>query len=98
MKIPESVKIGGVDYTVKRNVERLGDYEWSAQISFRKAEIEILKDLAPQVEERSFIHEVFHAIFSNLGYSGDSPTEKEVDEVAGAFYQVIKDNPQMFQG
>ncbi len=97
MKIPNKVKIGGITYTVNTDVERflLGD-DMSGEILFRDAEISIRKGLEPQVAERTFIHEVLHGIHANLGYMNGGEEDK-IDELAGALYALIVDNPGIFK-
>ena len=95
MRIPEKVKIGGLVYDVS-TVERLSKGDTcSAEIDFNKTTIEISSVLSPQRAKRDFLHEVTHAVFDNLGYSAHN--EKEIDEIAGSLYQIIVDNPKMFE-
>lgn len=95
MQIPKSIKVGGITYQVKES-ERLSLGEnYNAEIDYQKAVIEIQKSLEKQVAQRSFLHEVIHAIYSELGYSEHD--EKQIDELAGAFFQLIVDNPAMFK-
>lgn len=96
MKIPKAVKIGGIIYTVKTGVDRLqkGD-GYCAEIDYFKCTMEISKNSSKQKAERDFLHEVVHAIEDNLGYKDSD--EKRVDEMAGALYQLIVDNPEMFK-
>lgn len=95
MKIPGNVKIGGISYTVSY-VERLTEPDSTAEIDYDAATIELRKGMNMQRQHRDFLHEVFHAIHDNLGYYKHN--EKQIDELAGALYQVIVDNPEMFAG
>jgi hypothetical protein len=97
MKIPEKVKIGGITYEVKQGVERLNNDDFCAQIFYRTGQIEVKNGLQEQVAQRSFLHEVIHAVRSNLGYD-QSDDEHVTDELAGALYALIVDNPEMFGG
>ena len=45
--------------------------------------------------EADFIHEAVHGLFAHLGYSDHD--EKKVEELAGALYALIQDNPEMFK-
>ena len=96
MKIPKKVKIGGTTYNVITSVERLfkGD-DCSAEINYYDSIIEISRNCGEQRAKRDFLHEVVHAIYDNLGYTEHD--EKQIDELAGALYQVIVDNPEMFR-
>ena len=93
MRIPEIVKIGGLTYKVNvtENI-KLGE-DYGAEIRFRELEINI-REMPRERMNRCFLHEVFHGIYENLGYIDHD--EKQIDEVAGAFYGVIVDNPEMF--
>ena len=95
MKIPKTVKIGGIIYSVQE-VDRLtfGDSA-TAEINYRKSTIEIAKDISEQRKHRDFLHEVMHAIYDNLGYSEHN--EKQIDELAGALYQFVVDNSEVFK-
>lgn len=95
MKIPDKVKIGGITYAVKTGVERLiSGQDYSADIDYINSVIEIGKGNEGQHAERDFLHEVIHGIYSNLGYK--THDEKQIDEMAGALYALIVDNPEMF--
>jgi hypothetical protein len=95
-KIPEKVKIGGITYEVKQGVERLVKGQgYSAEIIYEDAVINLAKG-CEVIAERDLWHEVIHAIKSNLGYKNHD--EKEIDELAGALYALIVDNPEMFGG
>jgi len=95
MKIPSKVKIGGLVYTVKEtNTLSLGT-NYSGEILYSDLCINIRSSCARQQRERSFIHEVIHGIFDNLGYYDHD--EKKIDELAGALYSFIIDNPEIFE-
>ena len=93
MKIPESVKVGGLRYVVSVTPHlALGD-NYNAETCFRDLRINV-RPMQEEVMKRTFLHEVVHAIYDNLGYRIHD--EKEVDEMAGALYALIIDNPEMF--
>lgn len=93
MTIPKTVKIGGIRYRVliTENLP-LGEL-YSGEIDYRDATIRI-RPSAPAVMERTCLHELVHAMLHDLGYSEHE--EKEVDELAGALYALIVNNPAMF--
>lgn len=95
MKIPEKVKVGGITYSVKTSDRLQLGNDAIAEIDFNKATIEIWSDIDEQVARRALLHEIVHAIYSNLGYS--THDEKQIDELAGALYQVIVDNEEVFK-
>ena len=68
---------------------------YNGEVSYREFKINI-RPMAREVMERTFLHEVFHTIYDNLGYSLHD--EKVIDELAGALYAVVIDNPGLFGG
>jgi len=91
--IPSKVKIGGLSYTVNiTDWLKIGE-DFGAEIRFKDLEINVRK-MACERMQRSFLHEIFHAVFDNLGY--EEHDEKKIDEISGAFYALIVDNPEMF--
>ena len=81
MKIPKSVKIGGIVYKV--DIVPMGDD--LGQTDFRTSEIRISKDLNDNQKLASFIHEVIHCVNTQL-------TEEQVDYLALSLNQIIVDN------
>lgn len=98
MRIPKTVKIGGIVFDVKKDVERLSmGPDYSANILYDKAVIEICCGQNEQINQRDFLHEIVHGIFWNLGDMKRKNDEELVDKIAGALYQLIVDNPEMFK-
>ena len=81
MKIPKSVKIGGIVYKV--DIVPMGDD--LGQTDFRTSEIRISKDLNDNQKLASFIHEAIHCVNTQL-------TEEQVDYLALSINQIIVDN------
>ncbi len=81
MKIPKSVKIGGIVYKV--DIVQMGDD--LGQTDFRTSEIRISKDLNDNQKLASFIHEAIHCVNTQL-------TEEQVDYLALSLNQIIVDN------
>lgn len=95
MNIPDKLKIGGLTYSVyKSDVIILGP-QYTGEIDYGELIIR-LRNRAPQMMERTLWHEIFHGIYDNLGYVDHD--EKHIDELAGALYQLIVDNPELFRG
>jgi hypothetical protein len=92
MNIPQKVKIGGLTYTIFTD-PGLGP-DTAAEILYRDLTIHIHPEIAKEQKERAFLHEILHGIYNNLGY--EEQNEKQVDELAGALYALIVDNPGMF--
>ncbi len=95
MKVPSKVKIGGLTYDVIETDNITLGLEYNAEILYSSLKIN-LRPMAEQQKQRTFLHEVIHGIFDNLGYTGGND-EKHVDELAGALYALIIDNPDMFK-
>lgn len=94
MNIPQSVKIGGKVYRVEVTDKlTLGKANVSAEIDYMELVIRIHPSARGKMEA-DFWHEVVHGILDHLGYSRHN--EKKVDELANAFYMVIRDNPKIF--
>jgi Zn-dependent peptidase ImmA (M78 family) len=100
MEIPEKLRIGNMIYTVeltdkplildRKECKGLVDYEFH-KISVNNA----VQD--EQGQKQTFLHEVVHAIVRERNFALDSDdTELVVDEIASGLYQVIIDNPKIF--
>jgi hypothetical protein len=93
MKIPEKVKIGGLTYTVEETQHITFGSDYNGEVLYRDLKIN-LRPTARACMERTFLHEIIHAVFRNLGYTEHD--EGKVDELAGALYALIVDNPEVF--
>lgn len=95
MKIPKRIKVGGQVYKVEKTDKlNLGSANYSGEIDY----VNLIIRICPTVEakmELDFLHEMFHAIHSFLGYSEHD--EKKIDELANALYMIIRDNPKIFE-
>lgn len=95
MKIPESVRIAGVEYVVD-HVDDLNDGQriLMGQIDYiaHKININSKLDMDPQSEALTLLHEIFHGI-RQANRSEALPNEEEVVEMfAQGIYQVLQDN------
>lgn len=97
MNIPEKIRIGGVDFTVKYE-DRLNNGTILAygHIDYDNALIRLAPNLqSKQGECQTLLHEVFHGIAKHF----DIPIgedEDQIDKMARGLYMVIMDNPGMF--
>ena len=96
MKIPESVRIGGIDYQVCQT-SRLnnGKQICYGHIDYEKAQIELNPDVcnSPQFQGQVLWHEVLHGIANHANLSIDSGIEENIiDTFAKGIYQVLQDN------
>lgn len=94
MKIPESVKVGGITYSVQRPLicsDASGATE--GLITYAKQLIEVRSDLAGEYADLTFLHEIIHAIYRHASWEQD---EIKIDALAAALHMVLKDNPDLF--
>lgn len=88
MKIPKSLKIGGMEYKVElTEKDNMGDN--LADTDFNKSVIRIDKSADKQQQSVAFIHEILHACNNQL-------KEEEVEFLAMTIYQVLHDNKLKF--
>lgn len=90
MQIPKQVKVGGIRYKVKIVESDEVDEKVGAVISAEKCTIKLVKG-EKQFMEEAFLHELFFTI--NMEYE-----EPIVEFFAQSLYQIIVDNPTLFQG
>ena len=96
MKIPETITIGGVQYTIKWEAEPFfndaGD-EMVARILFTDSIIQISSTkMGNQMVDVSFLHEVVHGIFYCMGIVGEPKrvlNESFVEQCAHLWLQVF---------
>lgn len=96
MKIPEKVKLGGLEYDVEFTDNlKLGNLNCSAEIDYKELKIRICTDLAEKKQHHDFLHELFHAIYDFIGISEHD--EQHIDLLATALHSIITDNPEIFE-
>lgn len=89
MIIPKTIKVGGLTYDVEI-VEKMDDDTAVGKTYFQDLKIKIGK-ANPDFMEQVFMHELIHTI------NGEIP-EMECEFLAMSLYQIVKDNPQIFEG
>jgi len=99
MKIPKNIKIGWRDYKVKFVEERRdekGDY-LDGEIDFLN-HIIYIDDNLPSEDEKviAFLHEVVHGIFNSQCHSDWCDNEDLVEGVSEGLFQLMRDNPKIF--
>lgn len=95
MNIPKQIKIGGKIYQVEITDNLFtGSVNHSAEILYDDLIIRIVPHARGRMEA-DFLHEMFHGIYSHLGYCDHD--EKKIDELANALYMMIQDNPEIFE-
>ena len=97
MNIPDSVRIGGVDYSIVYK-ERIISGEGKAllgQIDFDNSRILIEPSVQSlQGQHQTLLHEIMHGIEHHFKMD---LTEDEIDNLANGVYMVAADNPDIFK-
>lgn len=94
MQIPKKIKIGGLIFKVELHenlTTGLGSYG-----QMRPADMKIVIDstIAKPMQESTFLHEIIEVINTNLELGME---HKIISALEAGLYQVIKDNPKVFQ-
>lgn len=98
MKIPKKIKIGGTVYQI-REVERIDRSELQGERVVglwveEEAAIYLDKNVSPQCEVRTLIHEVTHALFDHCNLEQKEDT---VERLSSALHMLFVDNPKLFE-
>lgn len=94
MRIPDKVRIGGLEYTVRR-VQQTGlELQAEGTISPRELMITIC-DTGTEYAKVTFLHECVHGMLEAIGIPCASHDEQQVDGLAHQLYQFLHDNPQL---
>ncbi|MCR1821283.1 hypothetical protein [Terrisporobacter muris] len=99
MKIPSKVRVGSIDYTINSKDERqiLNARQCYGVIDYEYHTIELdsgIQDI--QGLERTFLHELVHAIVKEHKINLEGDSEEVTDNLAFGLHQVIRDNPSIF--
>ena len=89
MKIPETIKVGGLTFKVII-VDDLEDDKSSARTNYQTLTIKIEK-AKEEFMKLAFLHEMFHTMNSEFD-------EEKVESLAVSLFQIITDNPKIFNG
>lgn len=98
MKIPDSVRINGVDYDVffTKHLND-GSHMCYGYINFEQSTIEINSDRgAHQHQCITLLHEIIHGIFHSQGMDNVENEEEVVQAISRGLYQVLQDNAGKF--
>lgn len=95
--IPNKVKIAGINYIIEQKEVVIieGGTNYAGACDPKNARIEILEDMPIERKEETFVHELFHAILFESGFSVHD--EELVDRSSRILYQVLKDNDLFFK-
>lgn len=101
MKIPETVKVDGMTYTVMQSDKILiiDNKQCKGLVDYEMHTISI--DNAVQDKqgcEQTFWHEVVHAIVRERNVTLEADNDESItDELAKGLHMVIKENPDIFK-
>lgn len=98
MKIPESIRIAGVEYAVLDDQACLNDgqYMLRGQIDYMESEIRI-SSIMPDHQQKCITlwHEILHGIQFNNGLEIENE-EGVIEMFSKGIYQVLQDNGRRF--
>ena len=100
MQIPSKVRIGGIDYKVRRkpNPSDGGNTLCYGVFDSERCVIDLNseRDMHPDRLNQTFLHELLHGAIHGCAIESDDE-EKLVTAMASGLYQIIKDNPRIFE-
>lgn len=100
MNIPQNVKVAGKNYAVicEEKTIVLDGKQLYGMVDYGNQEICIDSSLQKEDgQKETVIHEVLHAIARDREINfGDADEELLINQFAKGLYQLIKDNPDMF--
>ena len=97
MKIPESIRIGGVEYGIGREF-RLHDGQTllAGQIRHMDCCILIAEDCSQEYACLTLWHEIMHGIETQMQLDLGNDRERIIEAFARGVYQVLQDNGKRF--
>lgn len=99
MKIPNTVRIAGVDYAVcSARTLNDGDRLLYGQVDFEQSTIKLNPDVAGHQHQCITLwHEILHALINNAHIKMDNDKEEEIVEaLSRGVYMVLQDNGAAF--
>lgn len=93
MKIPDKIKIGGIEWKVELVKEALDDINESAtyvgRAVFKENKILLLNSYPVEKQFRTLLHEIIHVLDDDLKIGFE---ENAICRLEAGLYQVLKDN------
>lgn len=88
-----------MDYQILASPQGLAAEEFVfGLVEFEKARIRITTEgVDEQIQKITLLHEVFHIILDNFGIDTGESEEFVVDSLARGMYQILEDNPELFE-
>lgn len=91
MALPDSIRIGGIDFTVKEVADlKDGNQGLNGWIRYNESEIHVEEKLGPQMKRATVWHEVFHGVLEQAAVKHN---EQLIEVLAYGIVQVLRDNP-----
>jgi len=89
MKLPKTIKIGGVDWKLNWGIPEAGAEDKFGETRFGGSEIWINPGQSPNMIPSTLLHELIHAVLLN---AGAKTTENGVRALEIGIGQVLRDN------
>lgn len=90
MKLPPSIKIGGINYTVEEKETPDNNPQCYGVCVYHDTHIEVKSNLSDERKGQTLIHEILHGVFFEAGF--EDHDEEIINRVSTVLYQVIKEN------
>jgi hypothetical protein len=94
MKITPTVKIAGVNYTIRMIPYMWLEDECSGKTRNMRSIIDLEENMEPDIAKATLIHEIIEAIDTENQLK---LKHHKIQSLATQLYQVIVDNPEMFK-
>lgn len=98
MKIPNKIKIGWRVYEIEQGEHRSNSrgYDLYGEIQYEQNKIYLYDKQGEENKCVSLLHEILHGIGYMIGNDDFRNNEGLITALAENLYQVIKDNPELF--
>jgi len=94
MKVPNKIRIGANDYSVKLVENLLSDSDRLGDVIYTKSRIRIDSSLSKTVIKETLAHELVHAMLYEAGY--DEQSEEQVVSLGKVLAMLLRDNDFTF--
>ena len=92
MRIPKTIKIGGIEYSielVEEAKDEVNGAEYIGRVLFKENKIKILSSYSEEKQYRTLLHEIIHVLDEDLKVGLE---EKDICRLEVGLYQVLNDN------
>lgn len=94
MKVPNKIRIGANDYSVKLVENLLSDSDRLGDVVYPKSRIRIDSSLSKTMIKETLAHELVHAMLYEAGY--DEQSEEQVVSLGKVLAMLLRDNDFSF--